>query len=71
MEKIVVICGVCAFEGKFVSLCFFVFFSFFFFCVVAAPEFVEIFVSRSRKNANPYIFRQNVLNPYIFATPIF
>ena len=28
------------------SLCFFVFF-FFFFCVVAAPEFVEIFVSRS------------------------
>ena len=26
---------------------------------------------RGRKNANPHIFRQNVLNPHIFATPIF
>ena len=23
--------------------------------------------AKKRKNANPYIFRQNVLNPYIFA----
>ena len=39
------ICGVCAFEG---NLCLSAFSSsslFFFFCVVAAPEFVEIFVS--------------------------
>ena len=45
MEKIVVIRGVCDFEG---NLCLSAFSSsllFFFFCVVAAPEFVEIFVS--------------------------
>jgi hypothetical protein len=27
----------------------------------------EINVSTQRKNANPHIFRQNVLNPHIFA----
>ena len=45
MEKIVVICGMCDFEE---NLCLSAFSSssFFFFCVVAAPEFVEIFVSR-------------------------
>jgi len=39
-----VICGVCAFEG---NLCLSAFSSssLFFFCVVAAPEFVEILVS--------------------------
>ena len=46
MEKIVVICGMCDFEE---NLCLSAFSSssLFFFCVVAAPEFVEIFVSRS------------------------
>ena len=43
MEKIVVICGMCDFEE---NLCLSAFSSsLFFFCVVAAPEFVEIFVS--------------------------